>query len=516
MQVLRQAAQQVGRDVAAERGDRAGREPGSLEQPGHLNRRTVLRGAALAAAVGAVPFPARAAGVNIAVIGAGLAGLTAAYELKKAGHIADVYEGNTRIGGRFWTARGDFANGQIAEHGGELIDTDHYAIRNLAAELGLKLDNVFAAIPPGTTSLYRFNNKPYTLAQATKDFDAIYNLLQRQSKAIGDFDFRHSTAAAKKFDAMSISQWIAKYVPGGQTSQFGQLIENAFTEENSADADQQSALNMIQTISEDPKKGFDLYYTDSNQHYHVRGGNDQIPTLLTRALDGRVVTGMALTAIRLRQDGRYALTFARDRGNVTRIYDRVVMAIPFSVMRVAVDFRHAGFRKLKEKAIMTLPMGVAVKFQMQFDKRVWYDAGCSGEIRLKASGFQTTWDVTRAQAGTTGIFNFWSGGTQALIAGEIDNPTLAGLVTREADVLLPGLGAQWNGMMIKNAWQLNPWSYGSYSVYPPSYQTTIVGVEALPEGNCFFAGEHTAVQNGFLNAGVETGQRAARQVIASL
>jgi monoamine oxidase len=67
-----------------------------------------------------------------------------------------------------------------------------------------------------------------------------------------------------------------------------------------------------------------------------------------------------------------------------------------------------------------------------------------------------------------------------------------------------------------DAWQLNPWSYGSYSVYPPGYQTTVVGVEKLPEGNCFFAGEHTALQNGFLNAGVETGQRAARQVIASL
>jgi monoamine oxidase len=511
MQALRQAALQAGRDAVAERDSH---RPATPVAP--LDRRTVLRGAAMTAAAGFLPAPARGAGVTIAVVGAGLAGLTAAYELKKAGHIADVFEGNTRIGGRCWTSRGDFANGQIAEHGGELIDTTHYAIRKLAATLGLKLDNVFAAIPPGTTSLYRFNGKPYTTAQATKDFDKIYNVLKSQSKAIGNFDFRHSTAAAKKYDAMSISQWIGKYVPGGRASQFGQLIENAFTEENSADADQQSALNMIQTISEDPKKGFDLYYTDSNQHYHVRGGNDQIPTLLTHALDGRVVTGMALIAIRRLSDGRFALTFARDRGTVTHIYDRVVMAIPFSVMRVAVDFRHAGFRPLKETAIRTLPMGVAVKFQMQFNKRVWYERGCSGEIRLKASGFQTTWDVTRAQPGDTGIFNFWSGGTQALVAGEIDNPTLAGLVTKEAGVILPGLGAAWNGMMIKNAWQLNPWSYGSYCVYPPGYQTTVVGVEALPEGNCFFAGEHTAVQNGFLNAAVETGQRAARQVIASL
>ena len=75
---------------------------------------------------------------DVAVIGAGLAGLTAAHELKTSfGVDADVYEGNTRVGGRCFTARGIFAQGQIAEHGGELIDSDHHAIRSLAHELGL-------------------------------------------------------------------------------------------------------------------------------------------------------------------------------------------------------------------------------------------------------------------------------------------------------------------------------------------------------------------------------------------
>ena len=87
---------------------------------------------------------------------------------------------------------------------------------------------------------------------------------------------------------------------------------------------------------------------------------------------------------------------------------------------------------------------------------------------------------------------------------------------RDAAVVTPGLADIWTGLMIKDALKGNPWSLGSYSYYPPGYQTTLLGIERRREGNCFFAGEHTAEENGFLNAAVETGQRAAREVIASL
>lgn len=70
--------------------------------------------------------------------------------------------------------------------------------------------------------------------------------------------------------------------------------------------------------------------------------------------------------------------------------------------------------------------------------------------------------------------------------------------------------------MIKNAWQFNPWSYGSYSTYPPGYQTTVLGIEREPEGNCFFAGEQTVNQNGFLNSAVQSGIHAAREAADSL
>ena len=129
-------------------GPRRSRRGGGLQRaddakdvPAARRRRRARRVTAL----GRLTPAARAASATrIVVVGAGLAGLTCAHRLRQAGHAAEVYEASDRIGGRCWTLRGAFANGQIAEHGGELIDQGHNAIRNLARELGLRLDNLLA------------------------------------------------------------------------------------------------------------------------------------------------------------------------------------------------------------------------------------------------------------------------------------------------------------------------------------------------------------------------------------
>ena len=483
---------------------------------GLIGRRAVLRGGGGLALASILPATGFAATAKIAIVGAGLAGLTAAHELRKAGHDADVFEGSTRIGGRCFSARGVFGEGQIAEHGGEFIDTDHKEIRALAKELGLTLDDVLAVIPPNAHGRYFFAGKPYSLADATRDWQPLYPILQQQSAAIGDFDYKSSTPAARQFDAMTISDWVAAYVGGGRSGQLGQLIETAFSEENGADPGQQSALSVISILAVDKRHRFNLYYTESDQRFHVRGGNDQIPTLLAKALGDKVQTATPLVAIARLPDGRMRLSIKRDGALTDMVYDRVILALPFSVMRASVDFKDAGFRQLKNQAIATLPIGASTKFQMQFARRIWTEAGCNGEMRVPSETFQTTWEVSRAQPGQAGILNFFSGGTRALNAGKTNATALAATVMKDAAIVMPGLSELWTGLMIKDAWKENPWSLGSYSYYQPGYQTTVVGIEAEPEGNCFFAGEHTASQNAFLNSGVQTGMRAAKQVIASL
>jgi monoamine oxidase len=104
---------------------------------------------------------------RVVVVGGGLAGLTAAYRLKQAGINAQLFEASDRLGGRCWTRRGDFAEGQIAEHGGELIDQGHTEIRQLAQELGLNLDNLVAAEVNGTDPFHYFDGQPYSYEEAT-------------------------------------------------------------------------------------------------------------------------------------------------------------------------------------------------------------------------------------------------------------------------------------------------------------------------------------------------------------
>src|SRR5438128_1099124 len=111
---------------------------------GHRSTRRELLGAAGAATAAAAVWSPRAAFAadsrRVAVVGGGLAGLTCAYRLKQAGITADVYEASDRFGGRCWSLRGAFADGQVAERGGELIDNNHLAVKHLAQELRLTLD----------------------------------------------------------------------------------------------------------------------------------------------------------------------------------------------------------------------------------------------------------------------------------------------------------------------------------------------------------------------------------------
>src|SRR6185436_13058916 len=102
------------------------------------SRRSFLKTSAVVAAGAAVGWP-RLAGAQdaarIVILGAGTAGLTCAYRLQQSGVDSMIIEASPRIGGRMYSLRNYFPDDQVAELGGELIDTDHHAIRNLALDL---------------------------------------------------------------------------------------------------------------------------------------------------------------------------------------------------------------------------------------------------------------------------------------------------------------------------------------------------------------------------------------------
>jgi monoamine oxidase len=466
------------------------------------------------------PLAAKTRGATperIVVVGAGLAGLTCAYRLKQAGITARVYEASDRVGGRCWTKRGAFADGQIVERGGELIDQSHTHIRQLSQQLGLKLDNLHRAEPNGSEPFYFFDGKPYTYAEAAEDLNGIYQKLHRDvSEASYPTLFDSFTQRGAELDQMSIVDWIEESVPGGMSSKLGQLLDVAYNIEYGAESSEQSSLNLLYLLGYSGQGQFRIF-GPSNEKYHVRGGNDQITTLMAAALSSQVELGHELVSIKLAAGGStYTLTFHTGSGSQTVDADRVVLALPFSILRSSVNYAKAGFEPLKVTAIEELGMGTNSKLQLQFHNRHWHTLDCNGET-FADTGYQSTWDVTRAQPGTSGILVDYTGGTIGASFGSGTPASHAAEFLAQIEPVLPGISDQWNDVVTLDSWPDYEWTKGSYSYWKVGQYTKFAGIERKRQGTCHFAGEHTSIDfQGYLNGAVESGERAAAEILADL
>jgi monoamine oxidase len=486
-----------------------------------MSRREFVRTISAATAGLALPaslFGAKqiATSARVVVVGAGLAGLTCAYRLQRSGIIATVYEANTRLGGRCWTRRGDFAQGQIAEHGGELIDQGHTTIRQLAQELGLPLDNLLAAEPNGSTIFLNFDGAAYFYRDAVRDLKRIWQPLHRDLIEAGyPTLYNNYTARGAQLDQMSVTDWINQTVPGGLSSPLGQLLEVAYTIEYGAECDVQSALNLIYLLGYNSPGQFTVF-GQSNEKYHVRGGNDRIVTRLTDLLGSQIITGRTLVALRRNPAGTYTLTFHVGHHFTDVTADYVVLALPFSILKDSVDLTEAGFSKLKMIAIQELAMGSNSKLNVQFESRPWAALRCNGET-YSDRGYQATWDVTRAQPGTAGILVDYTGGKVADTFCTGTPEERAAEFLTQIEPVLPGLSSHWNGRATVDCWAGNPYSLGSYSYWQVGQYARFAGVEREPQNGVHFCGEHTSIDaQGYLEGAVETGERAANEIISAL
>ncbi|HEU0247600.1 MAG TPA: NAD(P)/FAD-dependent oxidoreductase [Gaiellaceae bacterium] len=506
MQELQRAVTEVAAENEASRTTRAG-----------LLKSAGLAGLGLAA-FGRLTTAARAAASpTVVVVGAGLAGLTCAYRLKQAGYVTQIHEAADRLGGRCFTGRGFFDENQIYEHGGELIDQGHSQIRSLAQELGLDLDNLLQAEANGTELLGYFDGSPYTYPEMTDDIKKIWQKIHKDvSAASYPTLFDNFTQRGFELDHLSIIDWLNETIPnGGASTQLGQLLDVAYNIEYGAESDQQSSLNLLYLIAYSGQGQFRVF-GPSNEKYHVRGGNDQIVSRLGDALAGQITTGSELVAVKGTSSGGYALTFRNGSGTTTVMADKVVFALPFSIMRHSVNLSKAGFSGRKLQAIDEQGMGTNSKLHLQFTHRHWRDLGSNGET-FADTGYQNTWEVSRAQPGTAGILVDYTGGDIGASFGSGTPESRAQQFLAQIEPVLPGLSQRWNQKAAIDFWTGYEWTRGSYSYWKVGQYTSFAGIERTQEGNAHFCGEHTSIDfQGYLNGAVETGERAAGEVIDDL
>jgi monoamine oxidase len=529
---LRQLVLDLRRAKVADVPTEAVREARAARASDGLSRRQWLVGSAVAAGALALPRGARAtpSDAKIAIVGGGMAGMACANVLAKRGIGFTLFEANNRIGGRmFSNASGYWDDDQVTEWGGELIDTGHKTMRRLARNFGLPLDDLLAAEAPGATETYKVFGSYYAKADADRDFRAMFGAVENDEAAAGyptlwnDF-----TAAGQALDRMSVHDWIRTRVPGGHSSPLGKVLDLAYTIEYAADTADQSALNLLYLLAYQPRPGKFAAFGESDERFHIRGGNDQLPRAIAASLpDGTVRMGWSLQRVARRPDGRTRLTFEVAGQTREDTFDWVVLCLPFAILR-DLEYGQAGFDDRKKKAIRELGRGHSGKTQLQFRDRIWAGTGpwpgvANGSTYCD-NGYQASWEPTRGQPGRAGILNLFTGGaaTDALNANvafsTAENPRARQDATTGLALVsqvFPGL--QWNGRSTSSVWAKNPFAKHSYAYFKVGQYTAFAGHEGARQGGVLFAGDHTSQDfQGFMEGAASEGERAGKDLLQLL
>jgi monoamine oxidase len=446
---------------------------------------------------------------SILVVGAGLAGLTVAHRLRQAGVMADVIEAAGRVGGRVESVPNALGTSLTAELGAEFIDSNHCCLRSLTAELNLTLlDRQDLDLPE--TTLF-FAGQKVSEAAIAQDFAAIAPLLERDIERIKGFrTYRSHCPAATALDQLSLSQYLDN-LPISKPLR--QLIEIAYSIEFGQEATAQSCLNLLYLIGIRPE--LELLGT-CDERFYVAGGNEQVVSRLAALLDGQIETNCALVALSRRADGQYRAVMQSGLGIQERCYERVVLTVPFSVLR-SLDL-HLDLPLAKRHAIDCLGYSDNHKLTTAYRQRVW-----QGQQRTAHSftdlAFQNTWesDLASRDPSGAGLLTTFMGGEAArelsacLPQGQVEK------LRSQWEQVFPGLAAAELPGGLSRSWLCDPYSQGAYACYLVGQWTAFYGAERERVENLFFAGEHCSVDfQACMEGACQTGEQAALEILQDL
>lgn len=490
-----------------------------------LTRRALLKQAALSlpvltafprlasALAPAGPEPARTADPQkVIVMGAGLAGLAAAYELTSSGHDVTVLEARSRPGGRVRTLREPFADGLYAEAGAisfsksckhvlRYVNTFGLATQPLTREplaAVYHLRGKRLVVKPGEKPDWPYDLKPDEkgsppVALVQKYFEA--------SEKIGDpSDPSWQLAAFKDLDAVTLADFVKRQ---GASDEAVALLGDCLWW--GYGWPKVSALHRL--VSDV------VLFLQSEGVLVFEGGTDSLPRAFAKALRERIWYEAPVVKIH-QEAGKVRVVFRQGGGEQALEADRLICTVPVPVLRrIAIT---PELPERKRQIFGQLDYVPVTRVYLQARRRFWVDEGQAGAastdlpIRLVSEH-----PFTRASdAGPRGILECHPKGADAERLDVLDPEGRLALAVENMEKVHPGFRRHYE-TGTSYSWGTDPWAGGGYPEWKPGQLTAWLPELGRAEGRIHFAGEHTSIFSRTMEGALESGNRAAREVSGS-
>jgi monoamine oxidase len=493
-------------------------------QSERMKRREFLtKGALIAAALraaaltdtqaAAVESPVKARhGKKVVILGAGLAGLSAAYQLTRRGHDVTILEARTRAGGRVRTLRDPFADGLHAEAGAMFIPESHHLVMQYVRLFRLPLVTIperlrlpvfylqGRRINPGQA---RETVWPLALLPEEKrlGLDGMTEkYVIRVLREMGDATrLDWPPEELKKYDRMSYAEFLREQGASKEAVRLLRLNDADLTGDG---VDHVSALMVLREAA---------LNLDSGRLYTLRDGTEQLPRALAASLSSKIRYGSAVVGIE--HDGRgVRATFAQEGGHETINADHLICTLPFSVLKqVEVS---PMFSPEKRRAIIELPYTSASRVYLQSRREFWTKEGL-GISAYTDLPVMAIVNSTLNQGGERGILESYMAGDAARRVAGMSEPDRLSFTLREMEKVYPSIRKNYEGGT-SVCWDEERWARGAYSWFKPGQMSDVLPHIARAEGRVHFAGEHTSSWPGWMQGAFQSGHRAALEVDEAL
>ncbi|MGZ3419501.1 MAG: flavin monoamine oxidase family protein [Polyangiales bacterium] len=454
--------------------------------------------------------PAVTKDVDVVVVGAGFAGLSAARALTRAGRRVVVLEARDRVGGRVYTTKIEGARASDwIDLGGQWIGPTQHAISALVAELG------FATFPTwtkgknllvlgGRKKRYR-GTIPSLPLRSLIDVGLAQLRLDRMAKKV-PLDAPWKAPLAAEWDAISLGDWLDRHI---KTPVGRKLLDAGLETVFATGGHDMSLLHALFYIHSGDNLDTLLGTTNAAQATRVAGGMQPVAEKLAASLDVRLSSPVRRVA---HDDDGVTVSF--DGGELRA--SRVVVAIPPKlVSEIAFTPELPGPRA---ELVARMPMGAVIKCTAVYERPFWRDDGLSGLVVSDDGPIHVAFDNSPGDGGQGGP-GILMGFAEAEEARRLGQRTQA--ERREAAL---ACFARFFGPAARSAvhyddhvWEHDPWSRGCYGAFmPPRVWTSLGPAIREPIGRIHWAGTETAsIWSGYIDGAISSGRRAAAEVLQS-